>query len=399
MQLTQIGKILELSLGAESLSNAEQELSLETEGLSFAEALETKYTLAETTEEDLLSNAFLVEEDEAKTEENPDPVLYLQQFLHLEDKHIAQSETEALPKLNDIANQNTAAADDNSVLIAQGAALPPEESEQSIALPDMTESVLTWDELMENTPKQTHTQLTPLKDRYPIKDIDKESPSLDTLEIPSLVKTEQSMKETTAQDGLGQEDAERLQTLGVSKVTSSNGLEEQNDTSIIKPSSTENLSAPKMTENNAGSRAQAPEFNVNTPVHHDDWGDEFNQRILWLGQQKIDKALLQLHPKDLGPVQVQIQMQDNQAYLQIQVTDALVQQRIQDSLPELKALLEMQGLGLGQASIDSQNRGQQGGEQSQSSTVDFDAATESAPSVSPARVLGVTRDGHVDTYA
>lgn len=402
MQLTQIGKLFELGLDKDLESNLEQGLARDTESLSFTDALETTQSLPEQLQDDVLQDAVLTQEDDIETENAVDPVLYLQQFLHLEDdaSSRALSGQDALPQLNDVANKSLPTtgvsndtADADQIVIAQDADF------SSTSAPDVAALDLSFDAMVQSTLEQSNIEPgveADIKENEPIADPTEKSP---------LAKSTQSLDDTAVKNHIERDDdTGRFQELAASQdSTKSTLLDEQSDGAMVKLAGAESHIASKAVEGavaTSNSRPVAQEFSLHTPVHQDEWGDEFNQRILWLGQQKIDKALLQLHPKDLGPVQVQIHMQDNQAHLQIQVNDALVQQRIQDSLPELKALLEMQGLGLGQASIDSQSRGQQGGERApQMRVAEFDASTESTVQASPTRVLGVMRDGHVDTYA
>lgn len=403
MQLTQIGKMLGLGLDAESDNTATQELALDSDGLSFTDALETTQVLPLQVESELLQDTSVFERDEVDSNDHLDSVLYLQQFLQLEDNRVAETGTDAPLPLKTMPNLNQRSVADANTLPSQSStpihhdAMP----ELSIATQDLPNEVeFAFDDAM----LQTVSEQAELNN--PVISAAGDDAAMDETYVQEMTDKafieqaeQQTLESSKVSDSDNYDDTERLEERLVSETAAISRPEEQGDVVMTKLAGVAEAPAGLKTAGSAGNSAVAQEYRLHTPVYQEDWGDEFNQRILWLGQQKIDKALLELHPKDLGPVQVQIHMQDNQTHLQIQVNDALVQQRIQDSLPELKALLEMQGLGLGQTNIESQHRGQQSNE-SQAARVDRDAPIEELDAKSHTdRVLGVTRDGRIDTYA
>ena len=94
------------------------------------------------------------------------------------------------------------------------------------------------------------------------------------------------------------------------------------------------------------------------PVSSPDWGPALNQRITWMVANSLQNASITVNPPNLGPLEINIQTDQNKTNVQFIVTSSEVRQAIQDSIPGLSKMFENSGLQLGQADINSRSYNQ-----------------------------------------
>ncbi len=73
-------------------------------------------------------------------------------------------------------------------------------------------------------------------------------------------------------------------------------------------------------------------------------GDSFNQRIHWLVNQSVSGAEIRLNPQHMGPVEVRIQMQNDQATVSFTAQHAATKEAIDAALPRLREMLNEQNV-------------------------------------------------------
>ncbi|AZZ90975.1 flagellar hook-length control protein FliK [Hahella sp. KA22] len=107
--------------------------------------------------------------------------------------------------------------------------------------------------------------------------------------------------------------------------------------------------------------AAAPPYvtTLQQPVQGDDWGEGMAQKVVWFVGQKIQSASVHLNPPELGPIEMKIHVQKDQAHVQIQSPHAIVRDMAEGAAHRLRELLAEQGLQLSQFDVSSQQ--QQGG--------------------------------------
>lgn len=144
---------------------------------------------------------------------------------------------------------------------------------------------------------------------------------------------------------------------------------------------------------------------VPVPVGRPGWSEAVMEKVMWFSSQLVDSAEIQLSPPELGPVQVRISTQHEQASVYFASHSAAVRDALDQALPRLRELFESQGLqladaGVGERSFAEQRAFQQGQNQEQAGqsggSLRGQAGAESEPGVStpvPVRV------GLVDAYA
>lgn len=101
-----------------------------------------------------------------------------------------------------------------------------------------------------------------------------------------------------------------------------------------------------------------PVFNLDMALDAPDWTERFQQQVIWLGQQKIDVAQLQLNPPELGPLMVKIKIDEDAASLNFSSHTPQVREIIEQSLPRLREMMFDQGISLTHVNIEDSSRQQ-----------------------------------------
>lgn len=97
---------------------------------------------------------------------------------------------------------------------------------------------------------------------------------------------------------------------------------------------------------------------LKAPVSSPDWGPALNQRVTWMVANSLQNASITVNPPNLGPLEINIQTDQNKTNVQFIVSSSEVRQAIQDAIPALSKMLENSGLQLGQADINSRSHSQ-----------------------------------------
>lgn len=92
---------------------------------------------------------------------------------------------------------------------------------------------------------------------------------------------------------------------------------------------------------------------VATPMGQRGWDQAVSQQVSWLVRDQLQSASLSLNPPHLGPIQVTLQLDQQQATVQFVSAQPEVRQALQDALPALRAMLGQAGIELGQADVGS----------------------------------------------
>lgn len=111
-----------------------------------------------------------------------------------------------------------------------------------------------------------------------------------------------------------------------------------------------------------------------------EWAADLGQQMVDMvtrGEQQVD---LHLHPAELGPLSISLNLNDGTTQAQFQTAHVSVRAAVEQALPQLREALATQGIALGQASVSDQSSRQAAGGQAQRD-----------PQASPANVA-VSRD-------
>jgi len=97
----------------------------------------------------------------------------------------------------------------------------------------------------------------------------------------------------------------------------------------------------------------APTVNVNTPVAQAGWDEALGERIQWLASHKVQGAQVRLNPANLGPMEVRIQVHNDQASIQFTAHHAVVREALEAALPRLRDMFESSGVQLVNVDVSS----------------------------------------------
>lgn len=103
----------------------------------------------------------------------------------------------------------------------------------------------------------------------------------------------------------------------------------------------------------------APLLTVAAPLAHPQWGGEVGERVVWMVKQELQEAQIQLNPRNLGPIEVRISMQNDQANVQFVAQHHATREALEAALPRLRELFQEAGLQMGQSAVHSQQSFQQ----------------------------------------
>ncbi|MDX5298077.1 MAG: flagellar hook-length control protein FliK, partial [Gammaproteobacteria bacterium] len=102
---------------------------------------------------------------------------------------------------------------------------------------------------------------------------------------------------------------------------------------------------------------------VETPLQQPNWSDHFAGKLAWLANQRIQVAEIHINPQDLGPVEVRIQMQQDQASIVVHSPHPTVRELLESQGHRLRDMLQQNGVELAQLDVSDQSTRQQAGQQ------------------------------------
>lgn len=91
-----------------------------------------------------------------------------------------------------------------------------------------------------------------------------------------------------------------------------------------------------------------------------DWPEEFGRKITWLATQRMQAAELKLHPAHLGPIEISLQLSDDQRLTaQFVSHHPTVREAIEANLPRLREIMAENGITLADTSVSADTPRQQ----------------------------------------
>ncbi|MCP1675600.1 flagellar hook-length control protein FliK [Natronocella acetinitrilica] len=93
-----------------------------------------------------------------------------------------------------------------------------------------------------------------------------------------------------------------------------------------------------------GSRAAPlPTFIVGTPMDQSGWGQALGERLVMLAKDGLQQARLQINPRELGPVEVNISMKDDKTTIHFLAQHAVTRDALEAELPRLRVMMQENG--------------------------------------------------------
>ena len=147
-----------------------------------------------------------------------------------------------------------------------------------------------------------------------------------------------------------------------------------------------------------------PVARVQVPVGQPGWGEAVGQQVTWFVSQNISAASLRLNPQHLGPMEMAVSMDGDQASITFTSQHSMVRDALESSIPRLREMLAENGLNLVNVNVSQQGKshregqGAPGSQQGSSVANDDGGANESLSGADMAQMLLHTQ-GLVDYYA
>ena len=106
---------------------------------------------------------------------------------------------------------------------------------------------------------------------------------------------------------------------------------------------------------------------IDRPVQDDAWGESLQDRVLWMTSRKIQSAEIRLNPAELGPIRVQVSVQDDAAVLNFTAQHSVTRDAIEQAMPRLREMLNENGLTLAGTTV-SDSREERAGDDKYAAT-------------------------------
>lgn len=138
---------------------------------------------------------------------------------------------------------------------------------------------------------------------------------------------------------------------------------------------------------------------IDAPFGTPAWGQSMEQHVSWMLKGAHQTAELQLHPADLGPVQVVLSVENKTAELQFIAREPAVREALQNELPRLRDMLAESGIQLGQASVSAEQQPRDDTAQAAANAGRNRSERGAEPVVPVAPRPVTTHRGLIDTFA
>lgn len=99
-----------------------------------------------------------------------------------------------------------------------------------------------------------------------------------------------------------------------------------------------------------------------------EWNQGMGKQVLWMANQNIRSAELRLNPANLGPIEVRIDMDDDQVNLAFSSRHAAVREAVEQAMPRLREMFEESGLNLADTDVSQQSFAEQRSQESNDSS-------------------------------
>lgn len=105
--------------------------------------------------------------------------------------------------------------------------------------------------------------------------------------------------------------------------------------------------------------SERPTMQLEIPMSNPRWGQDFNQRIQWVVNQSMSGAQIRLNPQHMGPVEVRIQVQNDQLSLAFTAQHGATREAIDAALPRLREIFSEQNINMADVDISEHSFAEQ----------------------------------------
>lgn len=148
----------------------------------------------------------------------------------------------------------------------------------------------------------------------------------------------------------------------------------------------------------ASESAAMPQFDSAHIAGSEAWFDDLATRVEWLRDMNVETAELQLHPAELGQLEIHIANGDEGTTVSFVTHNADARTLIEDNLPKLRELLAQQGLQLGDSQVSQQSGSERRAQDAETASA-ATAADANGDDAEPVRRTVYVRDpNRIDHY-
>lgn len=152
------------------------------------------------------------------------------------------------------------------------------------------------------------------------------------------------------------------------------------------------------TQSSPAARAFVVQTGVPVTVGQPQWGQAVGDKVLWLAAQNVSAAEIRLDPPDLGPMQVKVSVNQDQATVSFTSPHPVVRDALDQQLNRLREMFTEQGLDLVNVDVSDKSFAQQEREKQESGLSSTTATTEE-DELQPVAVASALSMRLVDHYA
>lgn len=144
---------------------------------------------------------------------------------------------------------------------------------------------------------------------------------------------------------------------------------------------------------------KSADIRLPVPFSRKDWSEQLGKQLGFLVSRNLDSAQIQLDPPELGPLQVRIQLHQEQVSLQFHAQHGIVREAVDQSLGRLQELFSEEGLELVSVDVSDgeSNRESTGDKQESRNSLAAEQAAEGDEILTPV-VSQLNSDGKIDYF-
>ncbi|BDY04032.1 flagellar hook-length control protein FliK [Ferrimonas sp. YFM] len=152
-------------------------------------------------------------------------------------------------------------------------------------------------------------------------------------------------------------------------------------------------------------QAEAQQAALRQPVAAERMAPELRERMMMMINSRTNQAEIRLDPPELGALQIKIQMNGDQAQVQLHTQQAQTREMVEQALPRLREMLAQQGITLADTQVSHGGSGQAGAQEGDGSGdgsgSGADGMVEASDEalVTVQQMTGRNADGGIDYYA
>jgi len=230
------------------------------------------------------------------------------------------------------------------------------------------------------------TQTTQTNDRLPLVNLPKRP---DIMPLQSAIGLDDAVNEKVLPRGTAPNAVQALQA--------------QLNTPPSQAVFTASPGAVAATESTYAAAVQQATDLIGTSVRDSAWGERIGERVLMMAGNQLKTAEIRLTPAELGPLRVQVSVDDGAANVTFHAQHAVTREALEQALPRLREMLAENGLSLGQADVSEQGVAQGNKDDESDVRVSGEATDEAHDAAADdhghTAARATTSNGLVDTFA